>query len=147
MRCGASWGDACILNYSSRGMLVHAPQAPSRGSYLEIRRGCHVIVARVIWTNSNRFGVQTQDPVPAAGLISEPYSNVAAARPGTNGVVERRTETRQTSCSHEASRWRARMLEVGALAILGALMASLAIGAVHELLAGPVAAVETVLND
>ena len=53
---GARWGDVCILNLSKRGMLVQAPEAPERGTYLEVRRGSKEIVARVVWSAGNRFG-------------------------------------------------------------------------------------------
>lgn len=144
MRCGASWNDASILNLSSRGMLVHAEPAPPRGSYLEIRRGGHVIVARVIWVNSNRFGVHTQDPIPSGGLIGE--ATRTFAKSAESGIVERRAAARPVSCRHEASRRRARAFEFGTIAILAAAMASLAVDIVHDLLTGPLASVENALN-
>lgn len=39
MRVGPSWSDALILNLSSKGLMVRSDRPPSRGSYLEIRRG------------------------------------------------------------------------------------------------------------
>lgn len=143
MRAGASWSDACILNMSSRGMLVHAPTVPSRGSYLEIRRGGYVIVARVVWANDNRFGVQTQDVVPADDLIRDPDGAVQAVRKDAAGFVERRAVPRQR---HESSRWRGRALEFGTFAMLGGIAATLMLGAMGELLARPLALVETALS-
>lgn len=147
MRSGASWSDACILNLSSRGMLVKAPVPPSRGSYLEIRRGSHVIVARVVWANADRFGVLTQDPVPAEGLIHHPDGTKPGAQVGEAAFVERRAATRPQAGKFEASRWRARAWEFGAISLLGAVGAIAALGAVSELLARPLAVVETALNN
>lgn len=144
MRAGASWSDACILNMSSRGMLVHAPTTPSRGSYLEIRRGGYVIVARVVWANDNRFGVQTQDIVPADDLIRNPDGAGQSVNPEPTGFVERRASPRQ---SHEASRWQARAVEFGTFALLGGIAAVLMLGAMGELLARPLALVETALSN
>jgi hypothetical protein len=146
MRAGASWSDACILNLSSRGMLVKASNMPSRGSYLEIRRGSYVIVARVVWANAGRFGVQTQDLVPAEGLINHPDRPEAAAKPGDRNFADRRTAARPSASRHEASRWRARASEFCVFALLGAAGAMAALGAVDELLARPLAVVETALK-
>jgi hypothetical protein len=146
MRAGASWSDACILNVSSRGMLVKSSNMPQRGSYLEIRRGAYVIVARVVWANAGRFGVQTQDLVPTDGLINYPDRPATAARPGDGSFVERRTAARPSATRHEASRWRARASEFFVFALLGAAGATAALGAVDELLAKPLAVVETALK-
>lgn len=145
MRCGASWSDACILNLSKRGMLVQSPEAPSRGSYLEIRRGSHVIVARVVWANSNRFGIRTQDDIPAEELIEDREKPAPAQ--GTGGVpcYERRARPR-TNHSHEASRWRSRAMEFGTMAIAGSAAAYLVFGAVSDSLGRPLAAVSQALG-
>lgn len=39
MRTGASWGDVCLLNLSSRGVLAQAAVPPPKGAYIEVRRG------------------------------------------------------------------------------------------------------------
>lgn len=145
MRAGASWSDACILNLSSRGMLIKADQAPSRGSYLEIRRGAYVLVARVIWANSDRFGVQTQDPVPAEGLIHPPDQAGAGVAPHDGAFVERRAATRPPAVL-EASRQQSRAIEFCAFLLVGAIGAMLALGAVEGLMAKPLAVVEKALN-
>ena len=145
VRVGASWNDACILNVSSRGMLVRAPQAPNRGSYLEIRRGNHVIVARVVWSNADRFGVYTQDPVPAADLIRG-TSSASAAKPSVEGgFAERRTAPRPLVPTSERSRRRARAMEFCTIGFLGGVAAVLLLGAVGELLGRPMMVVQTAL--
>lgn len=145
MRVGASWNDACILNLSSRGMLVRAPTAPNRGSYLEIRRGGHVIVARVVWSNADRFGVYTQDPIPAADLIRGTTSAAAAAAPGDASFTERRAAPRPSVPTSERSRWRARAMEFSTVAFLGGIAAVLLLGAVSDLFGRPLMAVEAAL--
>ena len=146
MRAGVSWSDACILNLSSRGMLVHAPTAPSRGSYLEIRRGEYVIVARVVWASSNKFGVRTQDFVPADGLIHAPDEAVQTRSPGASEFVERRATSRPAGSNHEQSRLRARALEFGTFIMLGGIAAMAILGSIGGLLARPLALVETALS-
>ena len=146
MRSGASWSDACILDISSRGMLVRASNVPSRGSYLEIRRGSYVIVARVVWANADRFGVQTQELVPTADLINNPDRPATSPKADDASLVERRSSARPTASRFEASRWRARALEFCAFASIGAAGAMAALGAVDELLAKPLGLVETALK-
>ncbi len=63
MRVGASWSDTAILDLSSKGLLLHSPNAPPRGSYVEVRRGQHVIIARVVWTCGGHVGLRSQDNV------------------------------------------------------------------------------------
>ncbi len=145
MRCGASWSDACILNLSKRGMLVQSPEAPSRGSYLEIRRGSHVIVARVVWANSNRFGIRSQDDIPAEELIEDRAKPASAQGAGALPGYERRTRPR-TNQPHDASRWRSRSMEFAGLAIAGSAAAYLVFGAVSESLGRPIAAVSQALS-
>ena len=145
MRCGASWSDACILNLSKRGMLVQSPEAPSRGSYLEIRRGSHVIVARVVWANSTRFGISTQDDVPAEELIADRVMPAPAPGPGGASCQERRARPRPGQ-SHEASRWKSRTMEFMAMALAGSVAAYLLLGTVASSLGRPLGAVTQALG-
>jgi hypothetical protein len=145
MRAAAGWADACILNLSKSGMLVRAQQAPSRGSYLEIRRGSHVIVARVVWASEDKFGVVAQEPIPADELVRDPDG--ATAKPANGNFVERRTSARPPERRHEQSRFRGRILEFATFATFGALMATFLFGEVGEVLARPMTAVRTALSD
>ncbi|MCL6697581.1 hypothetical protein LZ496_02115 [Sphingomonas sp. NSE70-1] len=141
VRCGATWSDACILNMSSRGMLIQAQPTPSRGSYLEIRRGSQVVVARVVWSNAIRCGVRTQDIVSAEQLIRDHARSAKSATP-----VERRREPRLVATRHDASRFRSRAIEFGTFALLGAGVAIFATSLVGELLATPLEAVRQALG-
>lgn len=136
------WMDACILNLSRRGMLVRAPKAPARGSYLEICRGAHVIVARVIWSTPDRFGVQTQDAVPAEELIRDPAGSSPPAKQAETGFSERRTQSRPREERDEASRRKGRSMEFGALIAVGAIAALL----IGESIAGAFAAPLEIAN-
>jgi hypothetical protein len=142
MRVGVSWADACILNLSSRGMLIQSGSAPQRGNYLEIRRGRHVVVARVIWSCDERFGVETQGPVYAAELIREADNSSVATRPASD---ERRAAPRFREKS-EASRWRGRAFEFGSLALFGIASAFLLFATIDELLGRPLSALGAALR-
>lgn len=144
MRSGASWSDALILNLSTRGMMVRSDRPPGPGSYLEIRRGPYVIVARVVWSRSGQFGVQTQDPVPADGLIRAPDAVAAPAHGARGGGPERRSAPRSLD-RHGSSRQQARLGQFGALTLAAALGALLLAGSVADLVAGPLGLVQAAL--
>ena len=142
MRVGASWSDACILNLSSRGMLVQSGLVPERGNYLEIRRGQHVVVARVIWSQEQRFGVRTQELVSAEELLEE---SSRAPSSQSSPSSERRAMPRPTETRHDRSRVRGRVLEFASLATFGAVSAFLLISTISELLSRPLLAIEGAL--
>lgn len=141
LRAGGGWSDARILNISSRGLMVHADQAPSRGAYVEIRKGSHHIVARVVWAEAQRFGVYTQDRLPVDSIANgiEPAAPTAEVA----GKAERRSRPRPPTSAerHEASRRRARMAEYLCAAGFGIAAAALAFGAIESMLARPLAMV------
>lgn len=145
VRAGASWNDALILNMSSKGLLVRSSQAVNRGAYLEIRRGPHVIVARVVWSGSDRFGVQTQDPVPAADLIRDPDGAAVRPKPDEAGAQDRRLAPRPPAVRHEKSRQRGRAMEFAAIALVCAVAALLIGSAVAEVVAKPLGAAQAAL--
>ena len=97
MRDGATWSDANILNLSSRGLLLHAARPPSRGTYIEVRRGGYVIIGRVIWAEENRFGVRAQDGLEIDSLISSGFPLRQPANDPSGGTQERRTRPRSES--------------------------------------------------
>lgn len=147
MRAGATWGDALILNLSSRGMLVRADQPLGRGSYLEIRLGSHVIVVWVVWSRSGRLGVQTQDLVPADSLMSDPSGTAAPRAPGHASGQERRAAPRSTALRHESNRQKARVAEFAVIAAVCGIAALLIAIAGIEIVAKPLAEAQAALAE
>lgn len=148
MRSGAVWGDINILDISSRGMLIQADSAPSRGAYLEVRRGRHAIIARVVWTNDRRFGVWTQDRLSVEAVIREPDLSGPEARDGRceSPPLERRApDRRRLGDRHEQSRHAGRAFEFLCLAAAGAALAMLAFAFVEQTLAAPLSQVTAAL--
>ena len=146
MRVGAAWSDACILDMSSRGLMIQASDPPPGGSYLELRRGRHVIVARVMWSRDRRAGLRAQDVLPTEAIISEPDHS---AGPPIVAGVERRVEpaarvVRPTA--HEQNRWRSRAWEFASVAFVGGVLATFAFDAVASALERPIVAVEGALE-
>jgi len=143
MKAGAGWHDACILNISTRGMMLQAADPPGRGSYLEIRRGAQVIVARVMWTRSHRFGIKSQDLLPIDAITAD------AAPPPTRCADpdgERRVNERPTLGAHEQSRIRGRVMEYGFAAALAVVVAVFAASEVYQLLARPTSVIAAALD-
>lgn len=69
VRAAKGWADVTILNLSSRGLMFRSTHRHQRGGYLELRRGSHVIVARVMWSDGTRHGARAQGIIPVADLI------------------------------------------------------------------------------
>lgn len=141
LRVGARWIDARILNISSRGLMLHTGDPPPRGSYLEVRRGGHTIVARVMWAEDGKLGVRSQDVIAAEALIRD-LDPVGTSFP----VVERRAAPRSRDSAHETSRWRGRSVEFIAIAMFGAVLGAAAFDTVAALFARPLAAVGEALG-
>lgn len=148
MCLGIRWSDVCILNISSRGMLLQAAAPPSEGTYVEVRRGSHVIIARVVWTKNHRFGVRTQDPLVVNLVVNEPDFS---SGPGSGGSaerpsIERRSAPRPPQLRYEDSKTLSRTIEFAALASFAVGGAVLAFQAVEEVLAQPLTNVSRVLQ-
>jgi hypothetical protein len=142
MYAGGGWHDTCILNVSSRGLLLQAAAPPVKGTYLEIRRGPVTIMARVMWTKSHRFGVKTQDLVRLEAITPE-------APTPTPGQVDRRNDRRSKPgarlSEHDSSRQRGRLIEYGFAAALAAAGAGMVASEVAAVLGAPIRNVEAAL--
>lgn len=148
MLSGAEWKDVYFLNISSRGLMVQAKSAPPQGSFIEFRRGSHVVVARVVWSEQMNFGVLAQDVIPVEEIIQDKQPP-ADARPGSARVShERRSVARQPSAAerHERSRYRARAMEFAMLAAAGAALAGGTVSIVHAAIADPMAELGSALG-
>lgn len=147
MKDHRGWHDVRILNISSQGLMARSPAAPARGAYLELRRGGHVIVARVVWSNGQQFGVQSQARLVPAQIIEERPAAAAAAVPADSGRhVERRSLPRRPERTHDQSRWRARTLEFAGILSLVAGLAILALDVSQQALAQSLEAVDSSLG-
>lgn len=149
IRVAESWGDALILNMSSRGLLIQSNQPPKRGSYVELRRGRYVIIARAVWAGDGRFGVQTQDVIPIEAVLREPDRSSGppiASSPPEERRVAVREAGRNSAKRHEDSRIAARILEFSCFIFIGAMAASLVFFAVADALANPLHAVTAALD-
>jgi hypothetical protein len=110
------WGDAQILNISSRGAMAASLSPPSRGTYVEIRRGTYSIVGRVMWRSGGRFGLMAQDQIEVSALTAvKPPSSVIGERRSAARPIER-PRALSISEREEASRRFAKMFDWVAIA-------------------------------
>jgi hypothetical protein len=119
LRAGSQWSDTCILNISSRGLLIHSGYAGPKGSFVEVRRGQHVIVARVAWRDGARAGLQSDERVPVEEIMSLGQCQALQLTAGRGAIVERRRHPRPPDASRLRSRW----FEFAAVSMLGACLA------------------------
>ena len=142
MRMDSSWCDACILNISSRGLMIHVGGGAPNGDTVELRRGHHVIVARVVWRDGSRAGLHSDDRLPVEEILSlsqAPALQLTAA----GAFVDRRKQPRR---EHEHSRWRARWLEFASVTVVGAGLAATVFSIVESALSKPMDAVRVALG-
>lgn len=143
LRSGVQWSDTCILNISSRGLMIHSGRAAPKGSVVEIRRGEHVIVARVVWRDGARVGLKSDDRLPVENIMSLTQCRSLRLVADGGECVERRKRVRSASGD---SRVRARACE---FAGVGMIVLALALGVwamAQEAFAAPLAQIEAALG-
>jgi hypothetical protein len=138
LRHGVSWSDTCILNISSRGLMVHTGLPIACGHEVDVQRGDHVIVATVVWRDGARAGLRSDDPVPIEQIVG---LGAAPALPHTAASAERRKAPR----AHDQGRVRGRLLEFGGVALLAILLAGAGVTSVEQAFARSLAAVVSAL--
>ena len=149
LRQGSAWSDANILNISSRGLLLHASTPPSRGTYIEVRRGAHVIIGRVISAKADRFGVRAQDLLAIDQLVANASPEGHPANDAGGVPAERRARPRpdRLEWRHAQSREKGRALQFACIAGFGLILAACAYEAVTDTLAQPLSIVSTQLAE
>lgn len=142
MRLDGSFRDVRIRDISTKGLMLEAEGAPQRGSYLEIRRGPHIIVARVVWSRGSRFGVLARERMNIAAIVNEP--DRSGARPidaATQMPAERRSSPRPSArrIGERAvrNRYLSAAFQFGSIVAFGAAVSLMLFGIVQESLAGP----------
>ena len=145
LRQDCGWSDARILNISRRGMMVRAVKAPARGAYVELTRGTHRIVARVVWVKGDQFGARSQDAIAIEAMAKG--EDASLPKPA-NLNNDRRSRPRDGNSAerHERSRIWSRRLELAVAAAFGCGAAFLVYDSVRETLSRPLNRVEATLG-
>ncbi len=138
LRHGVSWSDTCILNISSRGLMIHTGRQMPRGTLVEVRRGDHVIVARVMWREGAKAGLQAEDRVPVEEIFTLGQSPALQL---TAEPAERRKHPRQEARSRE----RGRVIEFAGAVLIAVALAGAGFSMVQSAFARPLALVSAAL--
>lgn len=146
MRSGVSWHDVCILNLSVHGVGIQAAEPPARGTYVEIRRGSQVIVARVAWAKGHRAGLRSQDAIFIQAVVDDIGSAASAPRLVGGTPIERRSAPRTASQRHDSSRLVSRATEFACFVLVAAALALTAFGSVEQALANPLSQISAALE-
>lgn len=139
IRHGATWSDACILNLSSRGLMIHTGRQIASGTQVEVWRGDQVIIARVVWREGGRAGLRSEDRVPIEEIMTLSQSPALKL---TAGTVDRRKQRRL----EDRSRFGGRMMEFAAVMTIGACLAAGGLSMVQTGFAHPLAIVTSALG-
>ena len=142
IRTSAGWGDACILNISSRGLLILSNGQTPADDHVELRQGEHVIMARVAWRRGWRMGLAAEDRVPIEDIV------MLGSSPGLQliAINEPPRERRFERISSE-SRVRSRALQFASLVLIAGVLSLAAVDLVAQAFAHPIHRVAAALDD
>jgi hypothetical protein len=139
----SGWSDACILNVSSRGLMINAPAASAaQGSTIELWHGEHLIVGTIVWRRGTRAGLQSEERIPVDAILAMGQSSSLQLTAPSWPEVERR----KTPRTHDHSRLRGRALEFAGVAIVAVSLASGMVVLVTQALATPLHHVRAALG-
>ena len=141
VRTVAGWSDACILNVSNRGLLIHSSGAGETGATIELRHRDCSIVARVMWRDGARAGLRAEDLVPVEEIMVLGHAHNLTLTPPEPSTEERRKTPR-----HEESRGRARAIEFAGTLVIAVVLAAGMLAMVESALARPFASINAVLG-
>jgi len=142
LRTGTQWSDTCILNISSRGLMILSGRVSPKDSLVELRRGEHVIIARVVWRDGGRVGLQSKDRVPVEEIIST--DRVPLLRLTVDGhPIERRRRSREPSVT---ARSQGRIMEFIAVGLIATSLVTAAWQMTGQALARPLVLVASALG-
>ena len=143
LRTDTQWSDTCILNISSRGLMIHSGRPLSHGNAVELRRGEHVIVARVVWRDGARVGLHSDERLPVEEILSFGTAQTLRLVAADGALIERRRQPRPAA---DDARLRGRALQfIGILAIAVSLAISIWVMA-ERAFARPLGLVENALG-
>ncbi|HKC03016.1 MAG TPA: PilZ domain-containing protein [Sphingomicrobium sp.] len=141
-RTPAGWSEACILNISSRGLLIHAGRPVSEGVTIQIHHGDHLISGRVVWQRGSRFGLCVDEKLPVEHILTAGQ----AASLGLAAPCESPPERRHSPRHFEDSRLQSRTMQFVSIAVIASCLAGTLFAMVEQALAKPFAQVLAALG-
>jgi hypothetical protein len=144
LRAGAQWSETCILNISSRGLLIHSGRPAPKGTQVELHRGDHVIIARVMWCDGVKVGLQVEEKLPVQEIIAAGPSRTLQVAAFNGARVERRQHSRSSA---DDARLRGRVMEFVAVTGIAATLAISVWAMAQQAFARPMAQIASALGD
>lgn len=144
IRSGQQWSDACILNISSRGLMIQAHRAGAKGSIVELYRDGHVITARIVWRDGSRAGLQADERLPVEEIMSVGSASSLRLVASNGALIERRRLPRSTQTD---ARSRGRALEFAGTVAIVVFLAFGAAAMAEQALLAPLSKIGAALND
>jgi len=118
--------------------MIHTGRPLSRGHPVEIRRGDHIIVARVVWRDGGCAGLRSEERVPVETIMTFSHSAALELSPIQG-------ECRKQPCTEDSSRLRGTAIEFAGVLVIAASLAGAALSMVEAAFAPPLAVVEAAL--
>ena len=142
LRAFSGWSDACILNVSSRGLMINAPSAvAAQGSTVELWHGEHVIVGTIVWRKGNRAGLQAEERVPVDEILAISHAAALQLTASEWPKIDRRRKARQ---DHNRSQGRA--IEFAGVAVIAISLVAGTCVMFEQAFARPIHAIEAALG-
>jgi hypothetical protein len=145
---GESRTPVTIINISRRGLLASCNKPPSRGHYVEIRRGGTIIVGRVAWSGNQAFGVRSQDDIDFEKLTSIRSLSPEASKTSGEKIFPqlRKAKIPDPLTSYEQSRIRASRSTFLAGLFMASIGAAVVAALMHEVFANPISGIVEALS-
>lgn len=122
--------------------MIQSARPALPGSLVELRRGDHVIIARVMWRDGARVGLQADDRVPVDEILSQGHAKALQLVASEGTLIDRRREPRHDA---DQARVQGRGLEFVATIAIAIMLAAGVLGMLHQALTRPLAAVQGAL--
>src|SRR3954447_9163403 len=120
IRTTAGWGQACILNVSSHGLLIYSSGVAPTGDEVQLRHGAHVISARVVWRKGQRLGLATEERLPIDDIVTLGISPALQ-------LMAVKAPAYRSGSGYAESRQRSRTMQFVSTALIGALLSLAAV--------------------
>lgn len=146
VRTEAGWFDATVRNLSERGMGLDSHLPLRRNQFVEIARGRHRVVGRIVWSKDAACGLRAQDAVDIAGFLSAQRGTPPGANDRRSGDRSVRLQAALPApVQGERARWVGRAMEFAMVLTGIACTAGVAVGSVLEVLGAPLEQVGSTL--
>jgi hypothetical protein len=109
------------------GLHLQVSSPPEPGTYIELRRGSHVIVARVIWSREQECGARAQDLLHLDEIIQNREHFISCQRCGSSRSTS--GAALQYGTGAELRRNLSSTIQFGSLVLIGLSLASAAVSA------------------